>query len=289
VTITIDMIVTAFDIGIKNLAYCIFDTDKEEILGWENVNLLKTDASAEDTHACMTSKSVCNVKATWSCGSSGGATATYCRRHIPPTHRLLQDVSGTVLKTIPSLTDIKVMMQTMNISAQGCKKKEDYIARLSTVFALPIQKSIKKVNATHVALHDIHDAIRKMLEERASLFNRCSGNNSHILLENQPVFKNPTMKSVQIILFTTLRDYYYANNLPQPTCHFIHAGKKVQGATKGDAGYAERKGGSEARAAVWLEAATKSDVSAAKELFARAQKKSDLADALCMCIDFGSK
>ena len=55
-------------------------------------------------------------------------------------------------------------------------------------------------------------------------------------------------------------------------------GKKVA-AEKGDAGYAARKEGSETRAAAWIQGEW-------KEFFAAAKKKSDLADALCMCLDY---
>jgi hypothetical protein len=273
------MIVAAFDIGIKNLAFCIFDTSANAIIGWENVNLL--GASGGERHGCQSKRGACNSNASWSVRCAAGAATEeyYCRRHIPASHTVLCDISGQVIKKLPTLADIKDILATSGTSTTSCKKKDDYVARLAEKYALPIEIK-KEPRATHVALEDIHDAIRKMISARASLFNQCQ----HILLENQPVFKNPTMKSVQIILFTTLRDYYYTTNQPQPICHFVHAGKKVQGATKGDAGYAERKGGSEARVAKWLEEHSTN----MRTIFTSASKKSDLADALCMCLDFGT-
>jgi hypothetical protein len=99
------------------------------------------------------------------------------------------------------------------------------------------------------------------------------------LLENQPVFKNPIMKSIQMMLFATLRDLLEG----PPRVRLVHAGRKTAGATKGDEGYSERKGLSEARV---QEGYTKGTLTGRPASWFTAQaKKSDLADCLCMCAD----
>jgi len=65
----------------------------------------------------------------------------------------------------------------------------------------------------------------------------------------------------------------------------VHAGKKVKDVEKGDAGYKDRKAGSEARTVSFLDTATLSDSSKWKAHYKNAVKKSDLADALSMCCD----
>ena len=88
------------------------------------------------------------------------------------------------------------------------------------------------------------------------------------------------MKSVQVLLFAVLRGAFINKGVPVPRVHLVHAGKKVA-AEKGDAGYAARKEGSETRAAAWVKGEWLVQFNAAK-------KKSDLADALCMCLDYSS-
>jgi hypothetical protein len=106
-------------------------------------------------------------------------------------------------------------------------------------------------------------------------------------LENQPVLKNPTMKSVQILLFATLRDMLQ----PQPPpLKLVHAGKKVRGEETGDAGYKSRKDASEAKVASILQKGEAGPVGIAESAkwlqeFKSHSKKSDLADAFCMCWD----
>ncbi len=67
----------------------------------------------------------------------------------------------------------------------------------------------------------------------------------------------------------------------------VHAGKKTAGFVDdegGDAGYATRKAGSEARAFAFCE----KEAPAWLPVIRDAKKKSDLADALSMCLDGGA-
>jgi hypothetical protein len=120
-----------------------------------------------------------------------------------------------------------------------------------------------------------------MATERWNIFK----NATHVLLENQPAFKNPHMKSVQVLLFAVLREKFLAES-KNASFHLIHAKKKVQDAAAGDEGYADRKKGSEARI---HDLFTKTPTIASTEIktmWLSAKKKSDMADAVCMCVDF---
>ena len=125
----------------------------------------------------------------------------------------------------------------------------------------------------------LHDSIRKFVLENKELF----GTANHIGLENQPVLKNPVMKTVQVLLYATLRDILQPN---VPSMHLIHAGKKVQGKAAGQAGYTDRKDASIERANKFL--LQESQTLDFQTLFKNATKKADLADSLSMCIDFSS-
>jgi len=138
--------------------------------------------------------------------------------------------------------------------------------------------SQKVSKAPDVGLTEIHTSIQKLVQQHKAIWSTCTT----ILLENQPAFKNPTMKSVQILLFATLRDLL---EQPPPSLKLVHAGKKVQGAEKGDAGYKDRKAGSETRATNFLKEPTLVCAAKWQTTWASAAKKSDLADALSMCID----
>ncbi len=258
--------ILTFDIGIRNLAWCLLECTEQvwSILGWENFDLLAGTTSQEATQ-----KSIC-VR----CGKGGTHLAgevVICRKHAPPNFPILSDLSGNFYKTIPTL---KILKTIPKISAKG--RREEIISDIRTKFAIPIpifKKSVKQ-NSDLVVLHT---ALQNFVNSRLSLFRSANT----ILLENQPAFKNPTMKSLQILLFATLRE-----RLPGTHVGFVHASKKTAGAKSGDKGYSERKRASETRANEWFTKENIREREKWKNFLAEQHKKADLCDALCMCLDF---
>ena len=95
------------------------------------------------------------------------------------------------------------------------------------------------------------------------------------------------MKTVQLLIFATLRERLLISGTQDPTqFHFVHAGKKVKGAEVGDAGYKDRKAGAEIRVKDYL---SKFPMVSPQQDWLRwwlsQAKKDDLADTLCMILD----
>ena len=249
------MKVLAFDIGIKNLAFCILEKTEKKVVALENCNILPP------VEAIKCSK--CKSKASYKINE------VFCKKHIPKTH--------TVLKELTKKTPVKTLKEM--VKTHDCikkEKKEDLLESLSTKFAMPFEQP-KQANASKISLETIHDALIKFVKEKWPIF---SGS-THVLLENQPVYKNPHMKSVQVLLFATLREQFLRMG-QKPEYHLVHAKKKSNGAEKGDAGYKERKNISEERLIEYF-GTTQNEIYVEWQ---KAKKKSDMADALCMCIDF---
>jgi hypothetical protein len=154
--------------------------------------------------------------------------------------------------------------------------KAKLVEALRAKASLPIEK-VKVTKALDTELTTLHDSIRTFVGANLALFRQAT----HILLENQPVLKNPTMKSVQILLFATLRDMLQPH---PPVLKLVHAGKKITGMETGDAGYKSRKDASEAKVVEWLEKGKIAGAAPWLALFKSHTKKSDLADAFCMCL-----
>jgi hypothetical protein len=108
-----------------------------------------------------------------------------------------------------------------------------------------------------------------------------------VYIEHQPVLKNPVMKTVQILIFATLRERLLSLGGAQPVeFYFIHAGKKVKGAEVGDAGYKDRKAGGEARVRAYLNRFPMgTEQHRWYQWWLGQGKKDDLADTLCMLLD----
>jgi hypothetical protein len=280
--------IAAFDIGIKNLAWCIYDPDKKEIQHWENTNLI-TDSQQTDTNTatcCVT----CQKTAKYITVSPLSHSAYYyCKRHCPAAQPILTDSSGGEIKKLPTVLQLQDFLTARQRTVP--KKREDIIQCLSQFYSLPLWSepyltdkpaAKKEKKATRLSFDELHDIIIAFVNKNSDKFRDCK----RILLENQPVLKNPVMKTVQVFLYAELRSSLIRMGV-KPSFELVHAKKKVA-AAKGDEGYSDRKKGSEARASAALDAALKDGRGHAREWkdhFAAAKKKSDLADAFCMCMD----
>lgn len=248
--------VLAVDIGIKNLAWCCASKSTTlDIHGWENENLVT--GSADNT--CFS----CKKKPSFI-----HAGHSYCVKHCTP----LRDLKGALLRKIPAFATLKEIAKAAGASPTDTKTKDSTLTFLQTKVAIPlVQQKVKSLG-----MEAIHDGIRAVIQRNHALFSSCKV----ILLENQPAFKNPIMKSVQMMLFATLRDLLEG----PPEVRLVHASKKSAGATKGDEGYAERKNMTEARVEKGLQdgsiVCTKG-----KGWFKEQIKRSDLADCLSMVQD----
>jgi hypothetical protein len=275
------MKVLAFDIGIRNLAWCLLDASgsgqspKPQILGWQNFDLLAGTGTEEAKAAAKVKCSVCQKSlATFSAGGS-----VSCQRHCPATHPPLKDASGCLLKRLPALSGLKALCAEKGVTVAKKATRADYVTALAAAFSLPIEK-LKVKKAVETDLCRLHDGVRAFVASHRELL----AQSTHILLENQPVLKNPTMKTVQILLFATLRDML--PGIESRIVRLVHAGKKVKGKVAGDAGYKDRKDASEARVKELLLA---EKIAEGKDrwlpFFTGHGKRSDLADAFCMCFD----
>jgi len=253
------MSVLAFDIGIKNLAFAVLDASAN-CLALENYDLMS------DLKVAPTLCAACKSNASYQC-----SLGSFCKRHIPKSHPIAED-----LKTIPTL---KAFLKSKGL--KPLSGKERLLEQLKGIVAIPLAKP-KLVKAAAQSLSALHDFLRRFVAEKWELFRNCSA----VLLENQPAFKNPHMKSVQVLLFAVLREWFLRSAAAAsiPAFHLVHAKKKVV-AEAGDAGYAARKKGSEERLET-LFTSGKVKGTAFLEQFRLAKKRSDMADALCMCMDY---
>ena len=251
--------VLAFDIGIKNLAFCLLEN--KTVLDLENCNLL------EPVEAILCHQ--CKLKASYTANQ-----LPYCKRHLPKTYLVLPELMG---KKLPANKVLYELVKKHECVATG-KTNSNYIEALSTKCAFHLEQP-RQANASKVTLEHIHDCLRAFVQEKWQLFSGAT----HVLLENQPAFKNPHMKSVQVLLFATLREQFLSHQ-QTPSYHLVHAKKKVAQAEKGDAGYAERKQKSEERLIQLFEQGVL-QATPLYESWKTSKKKSDMADALCMAVD----
>ena len=127
--------------------------------------------------------------------------------------------------TIPcALTAAALRSLAGEVGVEGSKKmkKEALVAWVSSRYLIPW----KAAKAMDSSLGAILSAMDKWLDTVLPTFATAT----LIRLENQPVMKGPTMKSVQMILYTLLSHRLAREHSWTGRIEFVHAGVKTRGA-----------------------------------------------------------
>ncbi len=206
-----------FDMGIRNLAYCLMEhlpDNAWNILAWDNVDLLSGGQSAQAARRCVG----CAGPATWSHGAE-----LWCKACATGVRR---KKTATRIPTLPALPCPVAAKDLKKLGVAGgwatAKSKKDELVAAATVRYLMPWKAPK---ATSPSLAHIRRCMDTWLTSMLPTFMKAD----LIRLENQPVMKGPTMKSIQIMLFTLLGHRLEKEFGWRGEIVFVHAGVKTRG------------------------------------------------------------
>jgi len=217
--------VISFDIGIKNLAYCIFtiDGDSIKIRDWNVINLLDQNLVTESVPLCNCLKAksgVCGKKATYMFGDTN-----YCNIHSKNSGKLLPS-KETSLPTIKKLKVDELAHFCANhfITIGPKDKKPEVLQKVQTHFEKNTLKPIvkpKKTNANQIHLVDIGKRIKTNFDTKFQPFME---ELTHVILENQISPIAGRMNTIQGMV----AQYFImkTNNL---TIDFISSAGKLKG------------------------------------------------------------
>ena len=220
------MKVLSWDVGVKNLAFCLLDWTHERwsIADWGVINLMTS------VPCCVT----CDASGAWVWREN-----VYCGDHC----RGVPQTTSTLKKAdlIHALTELAIAHEATETRPALLKK---YTAWMRTNKAVPI-KAVK--SAKYMNMDAILEALKRELDKR--------GLPDVVVIEQQ-------MKSRMIAVSTALSMYYRVHGVRSG---FISATKKLQGAGGKQTTYAQRKkrGIEVARAHLtgspWLDVLNRSD------------------------------
>ena len=188
-----------WDVGIKNLSYCILD-DTFNIIDWGIINLM------DEPSVCCTINSKGNV-----CGKKS----------------FYIDKTKNVINTRDTYCKIhgKKMENVIEIGyCFYCSKKSKYIVdneqHVCKVHSKNKENSqlILETNASKLDLNILGRNMIDKLDNNPSFLDV-----SFVVIENQPVLKNPKMKSIQMMLFT----YFLIRN-NTINVNLVSAGSKLK-------------------------------------------------------------
>jgi hypothetical protein len=207
------MTILSWDVGVLHLAYCIIhpEKDKLKILDWNNINLLHDPLM--DLHCCGTLKNElkCTKKALYYL--SINPKKGFCKNHLHQAERFLKK---SYIKKFFKKKETEKLCQYSRNSKTICKMKGKYLFRNQTIcrnhYKLILKneflpKPIKKTVTQKIPTSQIQLALIKELDSLMEHFNKMKID--EVVIENQPTFKNPKMKSIA----NTLYDFFLIRGL----------------------------------------------------------------------------
>jgi len=194
-----------FDIGIKNLSYCVIKRDednvKHKIIDWELIDL------RDDISKCcgiLRNGKICEKPAKMYNKTKNDNF--YCKSHISqykiPTYHIneLKNVNDD----ISMYKCVYINKNNEQCENRGCfelnsdvyckKHIKSGVAKFERENKL---SKYNKANCMHEPLYDLGTRLYNALDNRPNILR-----SDKIVIENQPAVKNPTMKSVSIMLFS---------------------------------------------------------------------------------------
>ena len=176
--------IVSFDIGIKNLAYCVFRTGPEglSIVGWGIANLALQDAVEKPQCNCA------KARASGPCGKTAsytyGEDQRFCKTHAKSSGKLIptKELSAAAFKKM-KIEELTTLCTKSGIVIGATDKKPDILAKVVAHFAartlVPVVVA-KSKNANQIHLVEIGKRIKAQFDE---VFSRYTP--THVILENQ--------------------------------------------------------------------------------------------------------
>lgn len=277
--------VISFDIGIKNLAYCVFsinESKKTSVLKWGVANLIPIDTNAANAlNPCNCKKktknasSLCGKKATFQHEQN-----YYCNVHAKTSGKFMPtDFSITLIKKL-KLEELKSFCDLHAIPFDPSDKKPDILAKAEAFIKagslVPIK--VEKKNANHVHIVEIGKQIKIQLDEILT-----NVSIDAVILENQISPIAGRMNTIQGML----AQYFIMRSTNVPSIDFISSSCKLKGfkeAKTDESTYKDHKRDGITICRKFLE--KNPEFKKCSDVFEKSPKKDDLADCFLQGIYF---
>jgi hypothetical protein len=276
--------IVSFDIGIKNLAYCIFTIGQDSLVirDWNVINLLDVSGSKSTVPVCNCQKAksgVCGKKASFMFGDM-----YFCNVHSKNSGKLLPSKECSM----PAIKKLKVdeliqFCANHFITIDAKDKKIAVLEKVQTHFeknTLKLLPKVKKTNANQLHLVDIGKRIKTNFDAKFAPF---MNELTHVILENQISPIAGRMNTIQGMVAQ-----YFIMSTDNLTIDFISSAGKLKGlAINEPTDYKTHKKDGIHFCTRFLESNT--ELSVFKSVLDNSGKKDDLADCFLQGIYYLKK
>ena len=199
-----------WDVGIKNLAFCLLDKkdNKLEILDWGLINLLVHKSPPIYCNRLKINGSVCGRRASFysfptETDKNTSENTHYCNIHLKKERK--QWVSLDKNEREQKETQLKEWSdkwccsknKCSKIATRYCIKNNIYFCTKHSKETDTIKDAINQSSAIRMPMLTLGKILYEKLDKHPQLLTA-----KWICIENQPVLKNPTMKSIQMMLYS---------------------------------------------------------------------------------------
>lgn len=207
-------IILSFDVGIKNLAYCLYNEEDNKIIEWDIINLLEDKIKeSKENNNC----SFCKAKAKKYCKNT-----FYCGRHFSRFEKIKETTEKC--ECCGETKNCYLFENTFY-----CKKHFNESNKLSV---------IKKVKCKKVNNDYLFNKIINSFDTTHSNFL----NVKKVIIELQPARKNPRMIAISnFIMSYFLIKGKYTDNSVMKSVEYISSKKKLRFGNHGTTTYKQRK------------------------------------------------
>lgn len=214
------MRIISFDVGIKNMAYCIFDISLS-IIDWNVINLMD-QTNKKITCNCILKKSdtVCGKSAKYYKNEE-----TFCEKHAKISKYKIPDREHNIkkMKLNELINYCNSHFITMKENSKNTINKNvliDEINNYNNKHVLEIIKKIKEKKASDIDLISIGRNIRTYLNKIPEI-----DKITHVIIENQISPIANRMKTIQGML----AQYYIMSGSPNIHIEFVSSLNKLKG------------------------------------------------------------
>lgn len=197
--------VLSWDVGYVNLAYCLlkFKDDKHKIISWNKINLVQQDMHKCFYENCQKPSKQCggHDKILYCCGVHKKKCQLQLNKNLK---KELKNIFETYLdETECCKCDKSAKWINYNTFKPYCTNhKSILVKKIINDYKL---KNIVKKSSSKIPVQTIQLALLNKMDELYPIFK----NITNVVIENQPSYKNPKMKSIS----NTLMDHFLVRGI----------------------------------------------------------------------------